>query len=179
MSGNSSTQTQGAQIHQTLFCTCLAVCYAYIQLKGWGPEWPNPKLKMGNCPNSTNIKSWVYLLAFMTYFWFNEFSPCPETHFKVHLSLRGDKLLFSGLGHSGSQPFNHSCICIYTLHRAERLNNIIIESVDSICRDGTDTPISLNKWNGSDSLERGSYRPFQTHNMAYECFYTQSNSQSR
>ena len=27
---------------------------------------------------------------------------------------------------------------------------VIIESVDSICRDGADTPISLNKSNGSE-----------------------------
>ena len=43
-------------------------------------------------------------------------------------------------------------LSILRVHSATRgaYNVVIIESVDSICRDGADTPISLNKNNGSE-----------------------------
>ena len=51
---------------------------------------------------------------------------------------------FRGVGEGGG-PAGGSCPTPLLLILEISPVNFIIESVDSICRDGTDTPISLNK----------------------------------
>ena len=54
----------------------------------------------------------------------------------------------------------------------------IRESVDSLCRDGDDTDTPINQEKRLKIPERYSYKPFQTHNRVYECFYTRYDPQS-
>ena len=50
--------------------------------------------------------------------------------------------------HGRYDVINESCVIMYSVYHMTHA--FIIESVDSICRDGADTPISLNKSNGSE-----------------------------
>ena len=55
--------------------------------------------------HKNELKSEVYSIVGNTYFLFTEFSPWPETNFKLLSSSRRGKFMVCGLDHSGSQPF--------------------------------------------------------------------------
>ena len=91
--------------------------------------------------------------------------PLPQRPTRKSRRLRGQEpqqaTLEKVVGSVTTPPFGGLSVGT-TPQQTNKTHNIhIIESVDSICRDGADTPISLNKSNGSELPNADVLSPFR------------------